>query len=202
MAGHKEKIFLSFDVEFDGPSPSVNSCMQFGFVACKYDKNATENKLSWIIDELSVCLKQQPDRVKSEETTKFWSKFSKISERIYREAIDPKEAMGKCQEWLNKLYSKYDIEWVAHPATCDWQWFVCLYYYYVDQSKNTFTLPYKAKCMSSMIDTILAFGYNKDEFYEYVSPKKLQHTHYALDDAREQAYTYQRVLKFISNNSL
>lgn len=57
------------------------------------------------------------------------------------------------------------------------------------------SLPYMATCMSGIIKALTLLGHSKEHVLNYMKTT-LPHTHYALDDADEQAYQYLRLLRY------
>lgn len=191
-----EDVFLSFDVEATGPAPSLYSCIQIGIRVCIYTTDVDD--LDWMRESISVCLKEEPGKLRNDSTMKFWSENAATYNRICSESIDPAEGMHKLNNWLHIIYSKYNVkEWVAWPASFDWQYFNSYYHQYVTQNKLD-KLPYMATCMSGIIKALTLLGHSKEYVLAYMKTT-LPHTHYALDDADEQAHQYLKLLKLISN---
>ena len=195
----KTPIFISFDVEADGPSPATNNCLQIALVACLYDQYPDPVRTGkWVVSSLDLCFTPQEGRQPSDETmTEFWSQFPKILEKIRGNAKTPAVQMQQLSGWLHELSERYTIvRWVAAPAGYDWQWVNCMYYRY--PPNNAYKLPFKAECMSSILAGLGYMGY-KEAALMYIEDgtEHLPHTHYALEDATEQAYKYLRLLQFM-----
>ena len=197
----KTPIFISFDVEADGPSPATNTCLQIALVACVYDEDPDpKHPEKWTVSSLDLCFKPQVGKQPDNETmTEFWSQFPEILEKIRANAVDPFIQMKQLSNWLYELSEQYTIDrWVAAPSAYDWQWVNYMYYHY--KSINTYKLPFKSECMSSIIAGLGYMGY-KSDVSQYIKKgaEHLPHTHYALEDATEQAYKYLRLRKFMKS---
>lgn len=197
----REKIFISFDIEADGPSPAINNCLQIGLVACRYvEQPDPQNRGVWVVDSLDLCLQPQARKEPDEATMReFWSRFPAVLDKIVANAKPAAEQMRTLSEWLTGLESKYEIEkWVAKPAAYDWQWLNSVYPTYTFANTNTYKLPFKAECISSIMSVLKMIGALDDALWEYNNGKKhLPHTHNAVDDATEQAYLYLTLLEYL-----
>lgn len=202
----RKKIFISFDVEADGPSPAINNCLQIAFVACRYhEKPDPENKSEWLIDTLDLCLLPQVRKSPDEATMRdFWSKYPDILQKILENGKSASTQMRALSDWLIGLEKEYEIDkWVAKPAAYDWQWLNSIYYFYTFSNDNRYNLPFKAECISTIQATLKYFNCYDLAMLDYNCGKnKLPHTHYALDDAIEQAFLYLCLRKFISENKI
>lgn len=180
-----EEIFISFDVEADGPSPAINNCLQIGLVACKYETCEC-------VSQLDLCFTEQEGMLPNSLTmSEFWANNIEIYDKIKSNSKAPDIQMRRLSDWLHELSTTYKIkEWVAAPSAYDWQWLNCMYYRYLPQ--NPHKLPFKATCISSLMKG-LSYISNDDNLSDEVrmrASKKVEHTHYAVEDALEQAYRY------------
>ncbi len=198
---NKEKIFLSVDVEADGPAPSVNNCLQIAIVACRYDPDPDpKTTRRWVVSSLDLCLTPQKGREASTFTmTDFWAKFSDVLAKIREDAQEPSMQMQKLSDWLKKLEQDYEIvRWVAAPAAYDWQWVNSIYHQYKPDA--AYSIPYSCECMSTLRRGLEYLGKDDDKVSAFmaVGIENLPHTHYALEDALEQAYKYLRLRKYMT----
>lgn len=196
----KPPIFLSFDIEADGPAPTVNNCLQIGIVACLYDQDPDPvNHEKWVMSELDLCLQPQPNRTADPDTMEsFWSKFPETLAKIEASAGEASLQMARLTEWLNELEKTFTItKWVAKPAGYDWQWLNGTYHQY--SGPGAYPLPHKCECISSLIRALEYIGVDRKILAEFldVGSETMPHTHYALDDALEQAYKYLRLRKYM-----
>lgn len=190
----KDNIFISLDIEADGPNIHKNSCIQVGLVACK--KNYSHiDKLDWVVDKLVVSIQPLPGHVEDPQTmNEFWLKNKKIYKKIQEDSILPEKAVKTISSWLVKLSKQYKIqEFVAKPASYDWLWFSQLY----QRFPHKYKLPFSIICISTMKDMLQYTGGN---YKKIVSTAKLPpHTHNAGDDAISQAYIYLCLINYFTS---
>lgn len=195
-AAGKRKVAVSLDVEADGPAPSMNSCLMIGVAVIYIDadplgKESLTDRSAWLAEAREWCLKEQPGRKPDPRTMgEFWSQHPHILRHIRDAAVDAEAAMFDFVKWYSELTRKYDVvHWVADPAAYDFQWVNSLYHQHAPLGAPAF--PYTAKCVSSIKTAYRLLGLKLQD----TEPQTLKHTHNALDDALEQAYTYLRILR-------
>lgn len=145
----------------------------------------------WIDEEKEWCIEEQPGCAPSEKTmTEFWSKFPEILQDIRRRARDVRTVMAEFAQWYRELLDKYEVvAWACGPASYDWMWISVLYHKYAPAGSPE--LPYSARCVTSTKATCRLLGITLLS----IKHKNLPHTHRAVEDAREQAYEYSRILR-------
>ena len=177
------EIYVSTDIEADGPVPGPHNMLSVGSAAFSADGK--------LLDKFSINLKEMPGTRMDPNTKKFWERFPEAYEETRKNAVDPKDAMDRYVKWLNKLPGRPIF--VAYPAGFD---FTFVYWYLV---KFTGVCPFGQSALD--VKTYGMALMNK-EFRASVKknmPKrwfpKLPHTHVALDDAIEQGYLFINMLK-------
>ena len=172
-----EVVYVSVDIEASGPIPGEYSILSVG--ACEVgdiEKN-------------------------------FYTEIQPISERFVGEALDvcgfsleelkktgtdPHDAMGRFAEWIKWLADGRKPVFVAYGLGFDWPF--VNYYFIRFAAENPFNISGidiksvwlgKTKCSwqkTSKTDIKRALGV------------QLEHTHNALDDAKEQAVVFEKIL--------
>jgi hypothetical protein len=178
----KNEIFVSTDIEADGPIPGVYSMLSFGSAAYTPDKR--------LIDTFSVNLETLPGAVTDPETMKFWERQSAAWEACHRDMRKPEIAMKGYLKWLKSLPGK--PAFLAYPASFD---FMFVYWYLI---KFTGESPFSFVALD--IKTY-AMALMKTPFH-YVCKKHMpkrwfdrsKKTHVALDDAIEQGALFCNML--------
>ena len=175
MSGRKKtEIYVSTDIEADGPIPGPHSMLSLGSVAYRADK--TE------VDTFSVNLETlegaEPDPV----TMEWWQQFPEAWKACREDTREPAAAMEDYVRWLESLPGKPIF--VGWPATWDFMW---VYWYLM---RFTGERPFSE---SALDIRSYAMGMRRKPFMKtgkHFLPKRwfddLPHTHVALDDAREQ----------------
>ena len=177
------EIYLSTDIEADGPIPGAHSMLSFASAAYLADKT--------LVSTFSANLETLPDATPDPDTMKWWQSQPKAWEACRAEPRDPAEAMKSYVDWLNGLTGK--PVFVAYPAGFD---FSFIHWYLV---RFTGGSPYShsALDMKTYAMALLKRGYRDSVKRNW--PRRwfdeLPHTHVALDDAIEQGASFCNMLQ-------
>jgi len=201
-----QTVSIFIDTEFESNNMITGNFLQVGMVAFLDGyKEPTDYNLSWKVDSICVSFLDQ-NKQKEESVMNFWNKNEEIRQRILSEAVEITEGFCRIEDWLIDLSQRYIIkDFVSGIANVDYAWFRNLF---LTHSRNQFNLPFKSICCYSMLETLKLLGVRKEGNFlilgdyniEYKS-SILKHTHYALDDAIEETYSYLKIrelLDFIS----
>ncbi|BAQ16060.1 3'-5' exoribonuclease domain-containing protein [Methyloceanibacter caenitepidi] len=169
-----KEIYVSVDVETDGPIPGPNSMLSLG--AAAFDEEGTLLE-SWQRN-LHPIIGALPDP----DTMAWWAKNPEAYEMTQRGQLPAKDAMCEFAAWVDSLEGK--PVFVAYPAGFD---FTFVYWYlmrFVGRSPFSFSaLDIKSYAMAK-----LGCGYRnatkRNMPKEWFSERK--HTHVAIEDAIEQ----------------
>lgn len=177
----KPVAYLSFDVETDGPTPLKNSLLSVGIVI--FDEDSTE------ISSLKVNIKRRPAGVENPATMKWWNTQPDAWTACHLDVIDPGEAMYQIAKFIRVFSGLFELRWVAGPAAFDWMFLKCYYDRYGPPDRPD--IGYSCHCLSEVkrICHDLLEDATIEQYLSSATPA-LSHTHDALDDAREQGYTY------------
>jgi hypothetical protein len=176
------EIYVSTDVEVDGPIPGPHSMLSFGSAAFLADKT--------LLGTFSANLDQLPNACGHPDTMAWWDKHPKAWESCRRDRQDPARAMTAYVGWLDSLPGK--PVFVGYPAAFD---FMFIYWYlirFVGRSPFSFS----AVDIKTMAMVVLNLEYrvctkrNMPERWFDDAP----HTHVALDDAIEQGKLFCNIL--------
>jgi hypothetical protein len=120
LLGYEEgialEIYVSTDVETDGPIPGVYSMLSIGSAAYTAEKE--------YLGGFTVNLETLPGASQHPETMKWWEGQSEAWAACRREPLAPEDAMRKYLAWLKSLPG--EPVFVAYPAAFDFM-FVCWY---------------------------------------------------------------------------
>lgn len=170
----KNEIFVSVDIEADGPCPGVNSMLSLG--AAAFVRTSLEP-----IATFEVNIHQLDGGKADPDTMKWWSEQDpKVWEHIRKDLKTPEEAMRAFDAWTKRLpgtpilvsYPTWDITWVS-------------WYFGTFVGKN----PYG---ISALDLKSMAFGMGRNRPFKSVSKKNMPkrwfkgtppHNHTALQDA-------------------
>ena len=183
----KSEIYVSIDVETDGPIPGPHSMLSLGAVA--FDASGTELS-SWYQNfDLLDGAKSHPD------THAFWAEHQAAYD-LTRVSTQPAlKAMTSFVNWVNSLPGKPVA--VASPAGFDFTW---VYWYLI---RFTGASPFSFSCVDvkTMVMTMLKLPYRESTKRAWKASWQsgLPHTHHALSDAREQGVSFCLMLKELHN---
>ena len=174
----KQEIFISIDIEADGPIPGDFSMSSIG--ACVIG----DPKISFYREFKPISNKFVPEAMKVSGLDR---------DLLILNGIDPKVAMQQFADWLDKVCGIVGRPvFVAFNATFDWMF---VHWYFIHfLGKDPFGI-------SGWDIKAYYAGIAKKEFWTDTSKKNFDkeflstqpHTHNALDDAWEQAEIFQRL---------
>ena len=172
------EIYVSTDIETDGPSPGHYSMLSFGSVAFTLDRkihSSFERNL-----HLLPGAKQHPG------TMAFWKTEPDAWDACRKDPVAPAEAMQAYVEWLRGLPGTPIF--VAHP--------VCFDYLFISWYLHAFVGEDPFRGAADVITYAMALlGKPWRESTSRHMPRAWfdpthPHTHRALDDALERAYLF------------
>ena len=177
-----KEIYVSTDVETDGPIPGPHSMLSFGSAAFLPDKT--------LVSTFSANLELLPGATGDLKTMEWWKTQPEAWEECRKDLRSPESAMKDYVLWLQDL--AYRPVFVGYPVCFD---FMFVYWYlirFAGESPFSFSaLDIKTYAMA-MLRTPFR-DINKSNM-----PKRwfdaLPHTHKALDDAIEQGALFCNIL--------
>ena len=176
------EIYLSTDVEADGPIPGQNSMLSFASAAFRKDKE--------LISTFEVNLECLEGAAADPDTIKWWSKHSEAWDYCRTNPQKPEAAMKKYAEWIRGLPG--DAVFVGYPASYD---FLFVYWYlrkYVGQS------PFSHAALDIKTLAMVAMRCDYRKATRMKMPEKwsdgLRGTHKAIDDAIAQGVLFCNIL--------
>lgn len=168
------EIYVSTDIEADGPIPGPHSMLSFGSAAYLPDKT--------VVSTFSANLETLPGATQHARTMEWWKRFPAAWEACRRNPRPPAEVMPEYLQWLTALPGR--AVFLGWPATWDFMW---VYWYLV---RFTGERPFRESALDLRS---YAMGMRKIPFQmtsRTYLPKRWfderPHTHIALDDALEQ----------------
>ena len=177
------EIYVSTDVETDGPIPGPNSMLSFGSAAYLADKT--------LLGTFEANLETLPD-AQGDPTTMAWWDTQPEAWAACRENLEPPEAaMVRYLQWLKELPGK--PVFVAYPAAFD---FLFVYWYLIRFAGES---PFSHSALDIKTFAMAMLGTDYRDSTKRRMPKRwfdpLPHTHRALDDAIEQGALFCNMLK-------
>jgi hypothetical protein len=178
-----QEIYVSTDVEADGPIPGPYSMLSFASAAYTAEKE--------LIGTFSANLHTLSDAIADPDTMAWWQTQPEAWQACRENLRDPAEAMGAYYHWLDKLPGK--LVFVAYPVTYDFM-FV---YWYLMRFVGSSPFKHHGLDIRSYAMAVLKTGYKnsgKNRFPKHWFDD-LPHTHLALDDAIEQGAIFCNMLQ-------
>lgn len=176
------EIYVSTDVEADGPIPGPNSMLSFGSAAYTAAKN--------LLGTFTANLLPLPEAAADPETMEWWKTQPDAWAECRRDPQEPAIVMPRYVNWLKSLPGT--PVFVAYPAAYD---FMFVYWYlirFAGESPFSFSaLDIKSYAMA-VLGTEYRHATKKSMPKHWFDP--LPHTHRALDDAIGQGALFCNML--------
>jgi hypothetical protein len=176
------EIYVSTDVETDGPIPGPNSMLSFASAAYRPDKT--------LFGTFAANLETLPGAKADPGTLNWWQSHPEAYQATRTGLETPEAAMRRYADWVGALPGK--PVFVAYPAGFD---FLFVYWYLIHfTGKSPFS--FSAVDVKTYAMALLKRGYR--ECTKRNMPKRwfdpAPHTHVALDDALEQGALFCNML--------
>jgi hypothetical protein len=176
------EIYVSTDVESDGPIPGPHSMLSFASAAYRPDKT--------LLGTFAANLETLPGATGHPDTMKWWQTQPDAWTAARRDVQEPEKAMRDYCAWLKQLPGA--PVFVAYPAGFD---FLFVYWYLIRFAGES---PFS---FSALDMKTFAMALLKKEYRQSVKRNMpqhwfdpLPHTHLALDDAIEQGALFCNML--------
>jgi len=189
----KPEIYVSIDIETDGPVAGINSMLSLG-AAAFVDDPVTP------LDEFYDKLAPLFGMVSNPETMKWWETQTEAYAEATRNPSAPHEVVAAFNIWCEKLSSDGKLIAVAWPAAFDFPF--VNYYMHAFLGKN----PLGFACLDIRS---YANGLMKEANYYGLKEEEVRHVvgeidktdlrpHFAIDDAIEQGRLFMALRKLTS----
>lgn len=180
-------FYISIDIEADGPIPGKYSMLSLGAVA--YDSSGIEK------DSFCVNIKPLEGAQQDKGTMKWWEGQPEAWKAVQIDRKDPKVAMESFASFTSRFIRPVAV---CYPAGFDWT-FVYWYLTYFDVPHELGFSCYDIKSMAAAALNCPFKLATKSRF-----PKSWhvdqEHTHIALDDAREQGQLFFKIKEYLDTN--
>lgn len=184
----KPDLFISIDIESDGPIPGPHSMLSLGAVA--FEPDGTE------VSSFYVNLECLPDAAPHPDTAKFWAENEHMYAATRQNMVSAQVGMQQFVDWLESLNARCTA--VAAPAGFD---FTFVYWYLIRFVGHS---PFSFSCVDvkTVVMTLLGTSYRNSgkRSWKKSWQSGLPHTHNALSDAREQGISFCLMLKELHSN--
>jgi hypothetical protein len=176
------EIYVSTDVETDGPIPGPHSMLSFASAAYQPDKT--------LRGTFTANLETLPGARGDPGTLNWWQSHPEAYQATRTDLEDPEAALRRYAAWVNSLPGK--PVFVAYPAGFDF----LFVYWYLMRFTGSSPFSFSALDVKTYAMAVLKLGYR--ECTKRNMPKRwfdpLPHKHVALDDALEQGALFCNML--------
>jgi hypothetical protein len=191
---NKPEMYMSIDIETDGPCPGQNSMLSIGIAA--FEKSIDVQPP---LEKFYRKLEPLPDGMRDSDTMLWWAGQPEGWAEVNKAQESPMEVMNDCADWLLEIKEDYDVRLVpaAWPAAFDFgfvNWYMHSYY-----GAN----PLGFSCLD--IRSFANGLFNTAGYYEKISEGDLYNffqidtkqfaDHIAIDDATKQGMLLIGLLK-------
>ncbi len=177
------EVYVSTDVETDGPIPGPHSMLSFASAAYLADKT--------LVGTFSANLELLPGASGHPKTMQWWSTHSEAWDTCRKGLQSPEVAMHKYADWLRSLPGV--PVFVAYPLGYDFTFI----YWYLIRFVGTSPFSHNGIDIRTYVMALLKKGYK--ECAKENMPRRwfddLPHTHEALADALEQGALFCNMLR-------
>jgi hypothetical protein len=176
------EIYVSTDIEADGPIPGPHSMLSFASAAYRADKT--------LVGTFQANLLTLPGASGDPKTMAFWQSQPEAWEACRASPREPAEVMPEYVSWLKSLPGK--PVFVAYPAAYD---FLFVYWYMIRFAGES---PFSHSALDIKTFAMALLGKEYRESTKRNMPRDwfddLPHTHVALDDAIGQGALFCNML--------
>lgn len=185
-----KELYISIDVEADGPIPGQNSMVSLG--ACAFLREEGDIP----VDSFEVNLLPLHGAVEDPDTAKFWDENPEAWNATLDDQQEPGEAMLEFTLWVGRLEEKYNAKavLVGYPGGYD---FMFLQWYLVYHGFKSTIFDFSIIDIKSYAMAVLKQPYlecTKKHMPKDWKTKNKSHTHLAVDDAEEQGKIFMRMM--------
>jgi len=176
------EVYVSTDVEADGPIPGPHSMLSFGSAAYLADKT--------LLGTFTANLETLSGASGHPETMAWWQTQPGAWKACRRDLEPPEQAMQRYLRWLKELPGR--PVFVGYPVAYD---FLFVYWYLI---RFTGESPFSHSALDIKTLAMAILGGNYTDAIKRRMPKhwfdNLPHTHQALDDAIGQGALFCNML--------
>ncbi len=177
------EIYISTDIETDGPIPGPHSMLSFGSAAYSADKK--------LLSTFAANLETLPGAEAHPKTAAWWTTQPEAWAACRKNLESPEAAMLRYVDWIKSLDGR--PVFVAYPAGFDF----LFVYWYLMRFVGESPFSHSALDMKTFAMALLKGDYRNST--KRNMPKRwfdqLPHSHVALDDAIEQGALFCNMLR-------
>ena len=178
-----EEIYVSTDIETDGPLPGIHAMLSIGSAAYTADKV--------LLGTFSANLESVPELTSDPETRAWWATQPEAWAACRRDPEPPATVLARYLAWLKSLPGR--PVFVAYPAAFDFPFVAWYLHRYTGENPFGYTvIDIKTYAMALLGKPYRHCGKHAMP-PDWFDP--MPHTHVALDDALEQGSLFCNMLR-------
>ena len=182
---NNKEIYVSTDIETDGPSPGDYSMISIGSAAFSTD--------GIMQDTFSRNIEPLPNAKQDKDTMLWWQTQPEAYKMATRDPVNPHLVMNDYATWLEQLPGH--PVFVGYPAGFDFTFVYWYLHYFAKRSPFGFSAidikSYAMALLKTPFRETVKSNMPKDWFN-----KDTEHTHIAIDDAIEQGNLFCSMMRF------
>lgn len=186
----RREIYVSVDIEADGPIPGPYSMLSFGLARC----GAFDGRAFTASDPAARTFYAELKPISDLVDSAALEVSGLDRDRLAREGREPREAMNAAFSWVRENADGATAVAVGYPLGFDWMW---LYWYFVRFAEGGSPFGHSRHLdiktlYAAKAGTLIARS-TKGQMPAGLRSRR-PHTHNALDDAIEQADMFQNLM--------
>lgn len=189
-------VYISVDVETDGPVPGPNSLLQIGACVAGHDHGRQFVRRNSGNTEFSVWLKPLVEATPDPATLRWLGEQGIDHAKLYDDGAHPHAALTLFASWVRRVAKFSKPVFVAYPLSFDWSFTHVYFHRFLGADPFGFSnaIDIKSLYMGKA-------GTTASRSYKGSMPKQLtktdwKHTHDALQDARGQADLFANIMEW------
>lgn len=184
----QKDIYISADIEADGPIPGQYSMLAFGFaVAAIFDGTTFQPR-----EPSTTTFYRELKPISAEFDLAALEVAGLKRDVLAREGADPALAMRDAAEWLQMQAAEARPVMVGYPVVFDWMFIHWYFVRFVGESPFGFSGALDMKTMYQQKARVTLDRAGRRDLPPDLTPRR-RHTHNALDDAIAQAEIFNRL---------
>jgi hypothetical protein len=186
------EIYISLDIEADGPIPGPYSMLSFGLAVCA----AFDGKTFQPLDPTERTFYAELKPISDEFVPSALAVSGLDRDLLVTAGRDPAEAMNAAAAWVTEVADDAGPVVVAYPLGFDWMWLYWYFMRFADAgSPFSFSQHLDMKTIYATKARTTVSRSTKRRMPVSLRPSR-PHTHNALDDAIEQAELFQKLFSW------
>lgn len=184
----KTDIYISADIEADGPIPSRYSMLAFGLAAA-----GTFDGETFAAHDPSAATFYRELRPIADDWLPEAVEASRLDrDALKREGAEPKEAMAEAADWVASVAGDARPVLVGYPVVFDWMFLHWYFMEFAGDSPFGFSGALDIKTIYQQKARVTLDAAGRTDLPPELRPMR-PHTHNALDDAVEQAEIFNKL---------